>query len=119
LLLTYDMSWYVLKLLLITPIVSVIWLAVTFLTKHDDINHLKNFVAQSQTSGIWPFATAPFHWRKKLIAIILIGLAAIMPIWIIWLFKFQSVPIGLLLSFIWGFILYIAYKLMRSVLMKS
>jgi SSS family solute:Na+ symporter len=119
LLLTYDMSWYVLKLLLITPIVSVIWLAVTFLTKHDDINHLKKFVAQSQTSGIWPFATAPFHWRKKLIAIILIGLAAIMPIWIIWLFKFQSVPIGLLLSFIWGFILYIAYKLMRSVLMKS
>jgi hypothetical protein len=119
LLVQYDISWYVFKLILITPLVTLVWITVTFLTRADDIAHLRRFVNLTETSGFWPFSTQKFYWKKKLIAIVLFGLAGILPIWIVWILKFQSLPLGLGLSLIWLAVVTVTFYLMKSILYKS
>jgi Na+/proline symporter len=118
-LLQNEMSWYVFKLLVITPLVTLVWIVVTFVTKADDLDHLRNFVNLTKTSGFWPFPSHKFYWKKKLIAIVLFGFAGVLPIWIVWILKFQSLFLGISLSLVWLIIVTITFYLMKSILHKN
>ncbi|MEQ8550594.1 MAG: hypothetical protein RIC03_21945 [Cyclobacteriaceae bacterium] len=107
---------YPMKLLILTPLVTLIWLVVTFNTKPDRVDHLKSFVELTKTGGIWPFPTARFFWRKKLLMIVLFAFIGILPMWIIWHLKFGSVGIAFILGLLLLAAITIVYQGMRKLL---
>lgn len=109
-----SLSFYSLKLIIVTTMVTAIWLSITFLTKEDDKDHLRLFVEKTQTGGVWPFKTEDFNWGKKLFMILLLGISAILPLSYIWYFKFGSKIVSLALFCLWIGLIYLVYRSMKA-----
>jgi Na+/proline symporter len=103
LLVSWNFSYYPLKLLILTILVSITWLTVTFLTKADNLNHLKRYAEKVKPSGWWPedFHTSKVFNYKKLALLFVYALIGLLPFVFVWMFKFYSVSIGITLFTIW------------------
>ena len=102
-LLQWHFSYYALKLLILTILVSLTWLTVTFLTKPDQKEHLKRFAEKVKPSGWWPkgFNTPQSISYRKIGLLAVYALVSILPFIFVWMFKFYSIPIGIALFVLW------------------
>lgn len=91
-----TLSYYSLKICILTILVTITWLSVTFLTPADPIHHLKKFTELTKTGGFWPFKTERFSWKRRTGLILLFAIQGLLPIWIIWHFKFAKPFIGII-----------------------
>lgn len=113
-----NINWYVFKLLIITILVTITWLVVTFFTNPDDKEKLKSFVDLTQTGGFWPFKTT-FDWKNKIFAILSLSLVGILPIWIIWHLKFGSIGIAAFLATLWLSATMFSYHSVKKIIHKE
>jgi solute:Na+ symporter, SSS family len=111
-----DLSYYAFKLICLTVLVSIAWLAVTFLTNPDDPSTLENFVKEVNPGGIWPGkkgAGSKISGRKVLL-VALYALVSILPFLMIWTFKFRSIFMGLAMLMVWfGLLAFIIRSMAR------
>jgi solute:Na+ symporter, SSS family len=108
----WNFSYYPLKLLILTFLVTITWLVVTFLTKPDDHEHLKNYVEKVKPLGWWPkgFNVQNGIAYKKILLILIYALVSILPFVFVWLIKFHSVVISIMLFIIWLIFIWIIFK---------
>ena len=99
----WNFSYYPLKLLILTVLVTITWLVVTFLTKPDNKEHLKKYIEKVKPSGCWPkgFKVQKGISNKKIFLLLIYALVSILPFVFVWGFKFYSVAISLVLIIIW------------------
>jgi len=116
-----NMSYYAFKLLSLTLLVSLSWLAVTFLTKPDDQGTLNNFVRTVRPGGIWPSAVRKSGERSKglkpglIVLIVIYPVISILPFLSIWQFKFGSFYIGLGMMLLEILLIYLTVRRMALV----
>lgn len=98
-----DLSYYAFKLICLTMLVSIAWLAVTFLTRPDDTATLENFVKKVNPGGIWPGKKGESIRisRRKILLVVLYAVASVLPFLMIWTFKFSSLAAGIAMLAIW------------------
>jgi SSS family solute:Na+ symporter len=107
-LITFNISIFAFKLVVLTVLVSAIWLLVTFLTLPDNPDTLKRFAEQVNPGGWWPHQPKGKQRfkRRKWRLLLLYPFISIMPFLMIWQFKFGSVALGLGMSIGWLILLY-------------
>ena len=99
----WNFSYYPLKLLILTILVTLTWLAVTFATKPDNKEHLKKYVEKIKPSGWWPkgFNTLKKINYNKLVLLGIYAIISILPFLFVWMFKFGSISISIILFVLW------------------
>jgi Na+/proline symporter len=117
LLLQWNFSYYPLKLLILTILVSLTWLTVTFLTKPDEKEHLKRFAEKVKPSGCWPkgFDTPQSISYRKIAILAVYALVSVLPFIFVWMFKFYSIPIGIALFVLWVFSIWLIVARVKNV----
>jgi len=112
-----DLSYFAFKLLIITVIVTLCWLLVTFLTPPDDPETLKKYVDQVNPSGCWPIRNSRKKTIKKptLLLLLIYPVISISPFLIIWLFKFGSMLLAFGLTATWTILIYMTVKQMSQI----
>lgn len=115
--LVLNMSPYALKLIILTLLVSLVWLSVTFLTPPDDQSTLDHFVEEVKPGGWWPGQSHRYRGfsRSKLILLIIYPIISILPFLIIWLFKFASPLLAFTLLLLWIALVIATIRMTRSV----
>jgi len=108
----WNFSYYPLKLIILTFLVTLTWLSVTFLTKTDDKEHLKKYVEKVKPSGWWPKG---FNLQKgisynKIYLLLIYALVSILPFVFVWMFKFYSILISSFLFVLWIICIYLIVK---------
>ena len=113
----WNFSYYPLKLVILTTIVTLTWLAVTFLTKPDDKEHLKKYVEKVKPSGWWPkgFQTGKVLNYKKITLLLIYALVSILPFIFVWMFKFYSVHISIIIFTVWLMCIWIIIKYVKKI----
>lgn len=100
-----GLSLYPLKIVILTLLVVSTWLTVMYCTAPDDENHLRRFVVQTGTGGIWPkdfVRSGNYAMRQRLFLCFVFALTYVLPFIFIWQFKFGdfTVAIALMLLFV-------------------
>ncbi len=90
-------SYYPLKLTVLTVLVSIIWITVTFVTRPDDKKHLEAFYKRLSTA-IKPTRHSVL-WKS--IFLIILPMISILPFLFVWSFKFYSTLLGSVLLVMW------------------
>jgi len=99
----WNFSYYPLKLIILTFLVTLTWLSVTFLTKPDNKEHLKKYVEKVKPSGWWPkgFVARKGISSNKLLLLFIYALVSILPFIFVWVFKFYSINFAFMLVGFW------------------
>lgn len=113
-----GLSHYPLKIVILTGAVVATWLAVMYLTKSDDEEHLERFVLLTGTGGLWPrrIRKTEYQLGKRVFLCLLFGITYILPFLFIWQFKFGNVEIGWILVLVFCVVSVYVYRAMRSLL---
>ena len=111
---TTGLSQYPLKIVLLTFLVVCTWLIVMYCTQADDKEHLKNFVKQTGTGGLWPkeIPNTGYQLPKRIFLCLIFAITYILPFFIIWQYKFGSSLTGslLLVAFL-GSAIYVYHRM--------
>jgi len=112
------LSPYPLKITILTILVVCTWLTVMYCTKSDDREHLKIFVKQTGTGGVWPdgFSRTNYQLRKRLFLCLVFAVTYILPFLFIWQFKFGHPTIGTALLVLFVGLVIFVYKSMAVLL---
>ena len=113
-----SISLYAFKIIILTALVVATWLTVMYRTEPDDREHLRKFVAQTGTGGIWPeeIRQEGYHLPKRIFLCLLFAAAYILPYFIIWQFKFGSFPVAMTLLCCCLLLLIYVYQSMAELL---
>ena len=117
LLVQWNFSYYPLKLLILTIFVTLTWLAVTFLTKPDNTEHLKNYVEKVKPFGWWPkgFYIQKGINYKNFLLLFVYALVSILPFLFVWIFKFGSISISIILFMLWFICIWIIISQIKKI----
>ena len=111
-----PMDFFTLKILLLTSIVSTIWILVTFLTPPDEFNHLKTFAETVKPGGIWPegINAGKRNWTKYFLLLVLYAIMATLPFVFLWYIRFGSISISIVLVLIYFGLFVLIWRSMRK-----
>ncbi len=113
-----SLSYYPLKLIILTVLVVSTWLMVMACTQPDRAEHLALFVRKTGTGGIWPpgMAKEEYQLKRRVFLCLVFAATYILPYFFIWQFKFGDnfLALALLLVFV-GLLLYV-YRAMGQLL---
>jgi len=98
-----HMSPYAFKLLSLTVLVTLSWLVVTFLTRPDDPAVLAEFTRQVKPGGWWrEYSPGRSRERRQPWGLLLVyPVISILPLLLIWQFKFGNVLLALVMLAVW------------------
>ena len=115
---TVNVSAYPLKIAILTLLVVSTWLMVMYSTKPDDKEHLRKFVKQTGTGGIWPkdFGPTDYQLPRRLALCLVFAITYIMPFIFIWQFKFGSSTLGFALLLLFVVLVWFVYHSMALLL---
>lgn len=113
-----SLSYYPLKIVVLTVAVMATWLVVMYLTQPDDDDHLRKFVNQTGTGGWWPNSIAKCQYLlgKRVALCAVFGVTYLMPFLFIWQFKFGDRLIGLVLSGVFIILSTYVYRALQQLL---
>jgi hypothetical protein len=106
----HNISYYPLKLVILTVIVTGIWLLVTFLTEPDDKEHLQRFYSKIKSRI---YKKSDVVW--KVVFLLLLPLITILPFVFVWSFKFYSIILGAMLFTFWIGMIWIVVLKMNKI----
>lgn len=112
-----DLSPYAFKLICLTLLVTIIWLSTTFLTPPDNQKTLSTFVRTVKPGGWWKEkkqTRRPAFSPRKALLLLLYPIISILPFVVIWMFKFGSRPLAIVLAAFWLVLINTTVKMMPS-----
>jgi hypothetical protein len=111
-----PLDFFTLKILLLTFLVSALWILVTFLTPQDEFDHLKTFAETVQPGGIWPegVKAGKRNWKKYFLLLILYAVMATLPFVFLWYIRFGSISVSIVLMLIYAGLFVLIWKSMRK-----
>jgi Na+/proline symporter len=107
----FNISYYPFKLIILTFLVTTIWLTVTFLTKPDSSAHINRFYSKLRLT----FKTnrkVTIIWKTALI--VLLPVITILPFIFVWSFKFYSIILAIALFALWIGLIFIVVMKMKD-----
>lgn len=116
-----TLSYYPLKIVILTVLVVGTWMTVMFCTQPDEDSHLRKFVRQTGTGGWWPSSIAGTEYRlgRRVFLCLVFAISYIMPFFFIWQFKFGEPSIGLVLLIVFVVLAGYVYRSMKMLLNEN
>jgi Na+/proline symporter len=111
-----PLDFFTLKIVLLTFLVTALWILVTFLTPKDEYNHLKTFAETVKPGGIWPegINAGKKNWGKYFILLILFAVMATLPFVFLWYIRFGSIIISVVMILVYAGLFVLIWKSMRK-----
>ena len=111
-----QLDYYPLKLTILTMLVTLLWITVMYLTPPDSSAHLQKFVQQVQPGGWWPkqWKTNRLKLSSKLRLIAIYATISVLPIFLIWEFKFGQWWVGIGLVALFTTLIFYTLNKMRA-----
>jgi Na+/proline symporter len=108
------LSYYPLKLIILTTLVVATWLTVMYSTQPDTKEQLEKFYKATGTGGFWPkeFGDNGYQLKKKIGICLLFAVTYILPYLFVWQFKFGSPVYATILVFAFIFSAALVYRAM-------
>lgn len=114
-------SYYPLKIVILTGLVVGTWMTVMYCTQPDENSHLRKFVRQTGTGGWWPHSMADMQYKlkKRVFLCFVFGITSILPFLCIWQFKFGETLFGLTLLLVFVILSGYVYLSMKILLNEN
>jgi len=114
-------SYYPLKIVILTGLVVGTWMTVMYCTQPDENSHLRKFVRQTGTGGWWPHSMADMQYKlkKRVFLCFVFGITSILPFLFIWQFKFGETLFGLTLLLVFVILSGYVYLSMKILLNEN